>query len=261
MVPLRSQSGFSLVELSIVLVILGLLTGGILGGQSLIRAAELRSVTADFQRYTTAVYTFRDKYFAVPGDMTNATAFWGFAAGTVGNDATCFDASQTGMGTCNGNGDGNTSNGTASTNNQLGEAFHAWKHLANAGLIEGTYTGYRGPVSIYDATIGVNVPRSRISNAGFMLWYGGAGYTDANWFPMPGKPLIIFGGESDSITEGPVLKPEEAWNIDTKLDDGTPGLGSVRTYKNSCVSTTDPATAVYQLSLNGNLCNVYAYLN
>ncbi|PZP83692.1 MAG: type II secretion system protein, partial [Azospirillum brasilense] len=56
--------GFSLVELSIVLVILGLLTGGILGGQSLIRAAELRTISTDANRYITAAQTFRDKYFA-----------------------------------------------------------------------------------------------------------------------------------------------------------------------------------------------------
>ena len=71
------KQGFSLVELSIVLVILGLLTGGILTGQSLIRAAELRSVTTEFQKYQTAMMTFRDRYMALPGDMRNATAFLG----------------------------------------------------------------------------------------------------------------------------------------------------------------------------------------
>ena len=69
--------GFSLVELSIVLVILGLLTGGILAGQSLIRASELRAATAEYQRYATSIQSFRDKYMALPGDMTNATRFWG----------------------------------------------------------------------------------------------------------------------------------------------------------------------------------------
>ena len=71
------KKAFSLVELSIVLVILGLLVGGILTGQSLIRAAELRSVTTEFSQYQTAVMTFRDKYFAIPGDMKNARDFWG----------------------------------------------------------------------------------------------------------------------------------------------------------------------------------------
>ena len=76
----RTRYGFSLVELSIVLVILGLLVGGVLTGQSLIRAAELRSVSTEYSRYVASVHTFRDKYFALPGDMTNATQFWGTAA-------------------------------------------------------------------------------------------------------------------------------------------------------------------------------------
>lgn len=61
------NGGFSLVELSIVLVILGLLTGGILGGQSLIKAAELRAVTTELDAFQTATNTFRQKYFALPG--------------------------------------------------------------------------------------------------------------------------------------------------------------------------------------------------
>lgn len=64
MSSLSRKRGFSLVELSIVLVILGLLTGGILAGQSLIRAAELRAVSTEYSRYATAVQSFRDKYFA-----------------------------------------------------------------------------------------------------------------------------------------------------------------------------------------------------
>lgn len=70
------KHGFSLVELSIVLVILGLLTGGILAGQSLIRAAELRSVSTEQSRWVTAANSFRDKYFALPGDFRDATKFW-----------------------------------------------------------------------------------------------------------------------------------------------------------------------------------------
>ena len=70
----RKNQGFTLVELSIVLVILGLLVGGVLTGQSLIRAAELRTVSTQYATFSTAVNTFRDKYFTIPGDMTNASA-------------------------------------------------------------------------------------------------------------------------------------------------------------------------------------------
>ena len=124
--------GFSLVELSIVLVILGLLTGGILAGQNMIRAAELRSVITEFQTYQTSQRTFQGKYLALPGDMTNATDFWGSAggAGFIGDG--CEAASGTGTQTCNGNGNGAIN--TPASASEYGERFTYWQHLANAGL-------------------------------------------------------------------------------------------------------------------------------
>jgi prepilin-type N-terminal cleavage/methylation domain-containing protein len=76
------RHGLSMVELSIVLFIFGLLTGSILDGQSLIKAAEPRSLRTDISLYQSALFAFRDKYMALPGDMTNATSFWGTAVGT-----------------------------------------------------------------------------------------------------------------------------------------------------------------------------------
>ena len=105
--PMRAHaykaSGFSLVELSIVLVILGLLVGGVLTGQSLIRAAELRSVTTEYGKYSTAIRAFKDKYFALPGDMTNAIAFWGPAPDCADTATTAGTGTQT----CNGDGNNN----------------------------------------------------------------------------------------------------------------------------------------------------------
>ena len=129
------RSAFSLVELSIVLVILGLLTGGILAGQNLIRAAELRSVTTQMTQYRTAFYTFRDKYFAIPGDMRNAIDFWGAQDGADGVGLDCFNDPSSTQATCNGDGDGDIQL------YPMTETYRAWQHLANAGLIEGTYTG------------------------------------------------------------------------------------------------------------------------
>jgi prepilin-type N-terminal cleavage/methylation domain-containing protein len=128
------RNGFSLIELSIVLVILGLLTGGVLTGQNLIRAAELRSITTEFQNYQASVMTFRNKYMALPGDMVNATSFWASAGGT-GADAICFAVESTGAETCNGNGDGSIGELGAPS-----ERYRFWQHLANAGLVQGSYT-------------------------------------------------------------------------------------------------------------------------
>lgn len=72
--PLRIQ-GFTLVELSIVLVVIGLLVGGVLAGRDLIRAAEIKSVISDLDKIQTAVNVFYNKYHCLPGDCANATDY------------------------------------------------------------------------------------------------------------------------------------------------------------------------------------------
>ncbi|MAR55805.1 MAG: hypothetical protein CMM93_01345 [Rickettsiales bacterium] len=230
-----TRDAFSLVELSIVLVILGLLTGGILTGQSLIRVAELRSVVSEFQRYQTAAGTFRDQYFAIPGDMTNATAFWG-------SMTNCGVASPSGSGTqtCNGNGNGVLEGAIVS---RTGESMTFWQHLANAGLIEGTYTGISGAGGDNHAIIGVNVPASKMTNAGWSTNYIGPGFAgNASFYADSTGNQLRFGQQiSTGNTHGPVLKPEEAWNVDTKVDDGKPARGLIHAvyWNNLCASADD----------------------
>lgn len=246
---IQRSYGFSLVELSIVLVILGLLVGGILAGQSLIRAAELRSVVADHSRYVSASNTFRDKYFALPGDMTNATAFWGATAA-------CPGTAGTGTQTCNGNGNGQI-DGPASVS-QYGEWFTYWQHLASAGLIEGNYSGRAGPTYLGEALGGTNVPKTKLQNGGWMVSYD-AGST-ALMFPVAlARNNFRLGGlVSGSWAYNPIFKPEEIWNLDTKLDDGKPGTGlitsSLSSWNAGCTSSTDPATAAYNLSTSTMAC-------
>jgi hypothetical protein len=260
------EAAFSLIELAIVLVILGLLVGGIMSGQSLIRAAELRSVSADFSRYESSTFTFRDKYFALPGDMTNATAFWGIAGGTTGNDTTCFNATSNGTTTCNGNGNGRLEYTDNSAAGNAPEWFHAWVQLKNAGLVEGSYTGGRG-ADPRQAVPGVNVPRSKVSNGGFTLMSLRPPNGGAFWYSGDYNPMLFFGAQSPTNeTNGLILKAEEAWNIDTKLDDGRPGTGRVRTgHTNAnCVTPTGETnqnTANYNLTASAIACALIYSLN
>src|ERR1700733_13388871 len=78
----QRESGFTLIELSVVLVIIGLIVGGILVGQDLIKAAETRAQITQIEKYNQAVNTFRSKFGAIPGDMAVSTANqFGFTVG------------------------------------------------------------------------------------------------------------------------------------------------------------------------------------
>jgi prepilin-type N-terminal cleavage/methylation domain-containing protein len=114
------KNGFTLIELSIVLVIIGLVIGGVTVGQELIRSAELNSIITDVNRYTLAIKTFELKYDELPGDIDNAQSYW----------PTCID---NGPNTCNGN-----------SNGRVVEAFEnnrSWQHLSLSGIIAENYTG------------------------------------------------------------------------------------------------------------------------
>jgi len=222
------RRGFSLVELSIVLVLLGLLTGGILAGQSLIRASELRGVVGEYQRYQSAIQTFRDTYTAAPGDMKNATAYWGRTSTAV-SCVTNSSAAVAAPGTCDGNGDESLNNISSGASTSQ-ESFQLWNHLALAGLIEGSYSGFVGSGSTVEGIIGTNIPGSRITNGAWFAWNwlanGGSAslfYQGANYY----NGLAIGGSNRPTWPSAALFKPEEAWNIDTKLDDGKPGAGRI----------------------------------
>ena len=230
---------FSLVELSIVLVILGLLTGGILAGQSLIHAAELRAVTVEYQRYYTASQSFRDKYFAVPGDFNNAQAFWGQSTACSGTSAT---------GVCNGNGDNYVAAGTAAST--PGEMFMFWRELALAGLLEGNYSGISGAAGGGDTVPGTNSPKSKLSNAGWGVWTLGNYAGDGGTYKADyGNVMLGVGAyQSNAWPLAPAFKPEDAWNIDTKMDDGKPGTGRVIAREDEGWGGTNPCTTSTSLS-------------
>jgi prepilin-type N-terminal cleavage/methylation domain-containing protein len=260
------KKGFSLVELSIVLVILGLLTGGILTGQNLIRAAELRALTTQMSQYRTALYTFRDTYFTVPGDMSNAEDFWG----TDPDGCPTHTNWQTGKTqTCKGDGSGLGDSAT--------ERFRAWQQLAAAGMIEGSYSGVTGPDSsgtcvASDHEIGYNTPAGRVTNVGIgIASHGGDGLVASGeftyWFEGDYRNTLLIGKNTTACEPiGAAFTPQETWNIDKKLDDGKPGTGKIVTRPGIGVSghpncnngdNTQAASAIYTLSYEGTACGMY----
>lgn len=239
------QRAFSLIELSIVLVIVGLLVGGALVGQNLIRAAELRSVPTDFSAYQSAATTFRERYFALPGDMANATSFWGTA--TCPGDLAAARSTQA---TCNGNGDGIILEGHVAGTSTSNEAFNFWQHLANADLISGRYSGvpdFTGTTNVNIVRRGWNAPASKI--LGTAAWsvkavglqqIASTTYVEGAY----GNALELGASLGGNGLYSPVLRPEDALNIDTKMDDAKAGSGTlvVREHAATCYLLADGST-------------------
>jgi prepilin-type N-terminal cleavage/methylation domain-containing protein len=117
----KRQSGFTLIEIAIVLVIIGLLLGGILKGQELITQGRIRNVSNDFQSVTAAINLYQDRYRALPGDDAGAETRWTATTTTKGNGDGVFDGAY------------NTVCSATSTT----EACLFWQHLRLAGLVGG----------------------------------------------------------------------------------------------------------------------------
>src|ERR1035437_4035806 len=133
--PIRA--GFTLIEMSIVLVIIGLIVGAVLAGQSLILQAQMRATMKQIESYKTAVATFRDKYSCLPGDCATATSFWPKDPACTYQNLRPYIAAPNGM-TCNGDGNG------IIYGYYYNELMLFWQHLSLAGLIQGSFTGTCG---------------------------------------------------------------------------------------------------------------------
>lgn len=234
--PERSQKGFTLIELSVVLVIIGLIVGGVLAGRDLILASEIRGTVSQFNQFQSAVNTFRGKYSCYPGDCRTATDFFG-------NDPVGCAQQQVSealdSGTCNGNG-----------STVLGDydLFHLermmfWQQLSQANLIAGRFSGHvtsQATGAYWNAYQPVNAPPGKIPSTGWVADHTrGAVWSDGNYLTNGTVPpeiaqgfLLYLGDPRPGNGNGPVfspgLTPAQAYAIDSKLDDGRPGLGRIQ---------------------------------
>lgn len=119
----KHQSGFTLIEIAIVLVIIGLLLGGVLKGQEMIENAKIKNLRNDYQGVAAAYYAYRDRYSTAPGDDVSATAaIRGWVGSTAGDGSGVVGAANAWV-AC-----------AAAT---AGENCLFWRHLRHAGLIAG----------------------------------------------------------------------------------------------------------------------------
>src|SRR5256885_10787896 len=131
----KRRQGFTLVEIAIVLVIIGLLLGGILKGQEMITQAKIKNVIADFSGVSAAYHGYQDRYRAIPGDDPNAAGRW-----TVPSVAT--------SGSGNGVVAGLYNSALATDESRLW-----WDHLRRAGFVSGS--GTNQPFNALTRLIGV----------------------------------------------------------------------------------------------------------
>lgn len=275
-VKTTAKQGFSLVEMTIVIGIIGILAGGIIAGQHLLRSAELNAAVKEHEYLAAATRNFIDKYGAYPGDMNNATRFFGRLIEANANADTlawCLsdypdDNVVASGGTCNGGGDKRIGRSTwptggspdLNTIQRIIEYANWAQHLSAGGMIEGDYGGILAWIQAGGVLIGGETqPPSKIASG---MWL--CAYTDVEgimFLSDKEQHYIHLIGDRADLTVGvvgipPALKPQEAYALDSKIDDGKPALGKVITFTGYS-SYTDPSTGAVVGDLFSN-CTVKA---
>jgi prepilin-type N-terminal cleavage/methylation domain-containing protein len=207
-----NKSGFTLIEMSIVLVIIGVIMGGVLIGQELLRAAEVRGIVAQVDSLNTAVDSFRSKYNALPGDFSGTISANYLGAGIGGGDGNGLIWKDTGIP------DGSIYlfGGGGAIQGELGWVFN---HLSKANLMDGYYYANTGAMTSY--TVGSNMPFLKNNKGGILLY----SYTDYNTYWHLG---VRSNTTSTSVQTVNAFSPENAYQVDAKMDDGFANTGLVQ---------------------------------
>ena len=234
----RSQAGFTLVELAIVMIIIGLLIGGILKGQELIANAQVTATASQIKSVEAALNTFDDSYSAMPGDM--------LAPGTRLPNCTAAPCSTAG------DGNGRIAQAPAAAAAAGDEATRFWSQMATVDLLGGV-----DPASVAIAWGGA-LPAAEIGG-GFTIGYaaaapaGSAGtFNSGHYLGMRQTPDVAIAGDATNAN----LKPTQAARIDRKLDDGAADAGTVRG-AGSAAATGCYVAAAYQEQVPSAQCQLY----
>ena len=211
----QNQAGFTLIEIAIVLVIIGLLLGGVLKGQELINSAKVKNIATDFRNIPLFIYGYQDKYRALPGDDPKVTDH-------LGSNGTQAASSVAGNGTIDGTWNASTISTTEET-----QIF--WQHVRLAGLAAGT-TANNGDLRPTNATGGAIGIQS--NNSTFTTITKDSSGTAS-----------LMGGTYIICSEGILGKYVK--QLDITLDDGNTDTGSMRT------ADPKPANVGHSMAMSG----------
>jgi type II secretory pathway pseudopilin PulG len=205
-------SAFTLLELAIVITIIGLVIGGVLMGQDLIKAAQIRSTVSQVQSYENAALAFKNKYNCLPGDCNASTEFG-------------FTSSCSALGSLCGNGTigGRTNPAFDTSEYRIRESFDFWLQLSEAGLLEGRYPGATAAIAANNAAPGYAYPVSEISGQVGLLVSALGNNTGSTNYIRTSTGTTIAG----SAFATNLFLPAINYMIDSKFDDGFPDSGKV----------------------------------
>ena len=232
----QTVGAFTLIELSVVLVIISTIISGILVGRALIHSAELQAVVAGINKYMVAYDQFRLKYDAFPGDMRDAEDYW----------------------------PGRTANGDGDTRIRQGvyyglpqnEAAYTFNQLSLAGVLDGSFSSYLG------FSTDENMPAGSISGSNFVM------VMQSYLYEFRDVNLIIYQGPfySSGMHGIGALSPKDAKSIDKKMDNGVAYTGNLVTINAFALSHTDSTACIdasvtttpanYNLSVTNTTCRL-----
>lgn len=216
----KNIQGFTLIEISIVLVLIAIIVGATMSATNLIGASKLKTVITDGKEYHQAYDMFKERFKFPPGDFSGASKYWGLDC----------DGATSGDNVCDGGGNYEINDGLAAAGNPFQtldstESIVAWKHLVKADLIAGSYTGLEGSPATCSGNyscieVGENAPKAKYGDGvGFYL------VTDS-----AGTETAIIAGKNNHTgwNSSPFLSAKDSQYIDRKIDDEVPDSGYFR---------------------------------